>query len=535
MKKKRRKDSEEMKFLPDPVGSLKAFNHLMGTDDISCDGSSCSLTGMSESMNDEVKNIFELVKNNFVISDSPASGPQFILPDGKFLQPGNAHTNVDDFIMDNFSDMGKLWMEYPEGYLLEKCGCIKCNDGKSNNGFVDCYMALPEGITTDQIYSIQDWLETFNEDELSVYDVKNKTWVSFDLSKGVSRLMNRLKEYKNSRVLKEDVSELPDLAEESIIRQEDAGIASMFIDAINECWTMLDNYHSIIVTLDSLGRHEFDETLQSLLEDRNKEIGSLQGILETISPAGDKIEQGKDESQEQLSFDEIDEEELKESNEPVKIIYEEHNSEPSLREICDWLWDNHNDYYCKLTKNLGALEVDEDLEDYVSYKKLLRIIKKDPRLAKSFADEFGSDWLIESVGRSYRKTRSLKEEWHSNGSLEDFDPKTLVDKAEQNKYPTNSVREFKDKLLYINVDLGYQFGKKQPDGMINLLIIELDSDNPNNQTKIYENTAMDNDEAIQLLNDWKTSYMSSTESTEKVEEPIDINKDIENGEENEEF
>lgn len=120
---------------------------------------------------------------------------------------------------------------------------------------------------------------------------------------GYGLLRERMKAYN------EDIeeTELPDLSDENIISQEDAGINSLFIDLINDCWSIIDNYHSIIVTLDSLGRHEFDETLKGLLEDRNKEVGSLQGILEILSPSSSQIELGKSEAEDQVAFDEVHE------------------------------------------------------------------------------------------------------------------------------------------------------------------------------------------------------------------------------------
>lgn len=106
--------------------------------------------------------------------------------------------------------------------------------------------------------------------------------------------------------MKEDKN-LPDIAEESIIEQEDAGISALFIDAINECWSAIDMYNSMIVTLDSLDRHEFDETLKSLLEDRNKEVGSLQAVLELVNDSSKEVEQGRSEVEDSIAFDVVGE------------------------------------------------------------------------------------------------------------------------------------------------------------------------------------------------------------------------------------
>lgn len=102
------------------------------------------------------------------------------------------------------------------------------------------------------------------------------------------------------------------------------------------------------------------------------------------------------------------------------------------------------------------------------------------------------------------KKISLKESWNSNGSLEDFDPKKLIDKAFENKYSTNSIREYGDKILYINVDPGFMFGTRK-DEEIWIDVVEIDKDN--NQERIYMEKVPDA-EAEKALADWKNEYIS---------------------------
>lgn len=132
-----------------------------------------------------------------------------------------------------------------------------------------------------------------------------------------------------------------------------------------------------------------------------------------------------------------------------------------------------------------------------------------------------NDSLTESKGtnKPYSKlntTVRLKESWNSNGSLEDFDPKKLVDKAFQNKYATNSIREFNNKLLYINVDPNFIFGQRAGQDKIWVSVVEIDKDT-NKQNRIYMDSGTTEDEAVNLLNDWKESYMSSNEDIENEE------------------
>lgn len=98
----------------------------------------------------------------------------------------------------------------------------------------------------------------------------------------------------------------------------------------------------------------------------------------------------------------------------------------------------------------------------------------------------------------------LKESWNTNGSLEDFDPKKLIDKAFENKYATNSVREYGDKILYINVDPGFLFGARMGEEVW-IDVVEIDSDN--NQERIYMEKLPD-EEAEKALTDWKDEYIA---------------------------
>ena len=159
-------------------------------------------------------------------------------------------------------------------------------------------------------YEIRDWKQA---------GLSRPSYLVYDFSREVSpkeklTYVGKLSDYdiqriKSERLLKEmkEDKNLPDVAEESIIEQEDAGISALFIEAINECWSAIDMYNSMIVTLDSLDRHEFDETLKSLLEDRNKEVGSLQAILELVNNSSKEVEEGRSEVEDSIAFDVVEE------------------------------------------------------------------------------------------------------------------------------------------------------------------------------------------------------------------------------------
>ena len=300
-------------ILVDVKGSIDSFNHAVsGVGNIPGTGAA-----MSEDIRNDIPvndDIFVAIQNEFPTTDFPEKGASYILPDGKFLHPDSAHGEVDEFIVDNFPEIDL--MDYPNGYLVDSEQCVRVNDGRGKSFTFDRYITLPKTLTNNQIYFIEDWLKEYPYEEITVSDTGSQK-AEFDLSRdGITYIMNRIKKYRTSRILSEDVEDkdLPDVADGNIIKEEDAGVSSMFIDLINECWNIIDTYHSVIVTLDSLNRHEYDETLKDLLEDHNREVGALQGILELLSPSGEKIENGKEEAQSQVAFDEVHENfDLKES------------------------------------------------------------------------------------------------------------------------------------------------------------------------------------------------------------------------------
>ena len=138
------------------------------------------------------------------------------------------------------------------------------------------------------------------------------------------------------------------------------------------------------------------------------------------------------------------------------------------------------------------------------------------------------------------KKLSLKEAWASNGSLEDFDPEALVQKAFDNKYATNSVREFKDKLLYINIDPGFVFGQRSGSDKIWIDVVEIDK-KTNDQQRIYMESAADKQGAIDLLISWKEEYMNGEPEAapeeipeeEPAEDSVDIQSIMDNPDEGE--
>ena len=363
---KKRKKSP---FMPNVEGCIDAFNqHVAGVGAIPG-------TGMSEAVEDDVPvgdDIFKAVLNEFPVTDFPEKGASYILPSGKFLDPDKSHGEVDEFIVTHFPQIDL--MDYPNSYMVDSEQCVRVNDGRGKSFTYDRYITLPKYLTTQQIYSIEKWLKEYPYEEITVGDTFGHA-ADFNLEDGITYLMNRIKKYKNTQILSEgyesiNEADLPDLSENNIIADEDAGISSMFIDAVNECWSMIDNYHSMIVTLDSLNRHEFDETLRGLLDERNKEVGALQGILELLAPGSPNIEIGKEEAQDQISFDEVGDD----SDEG--LLEDFSGKELTMDNIIQWIKDNHPRYAKRICKEFGASLDSIPKRDLISVLEEVKLIPK---------------------------------------------------------------------------------------------------------------------------------------------------------------
>lgn len=81
----------------------------------------------------------------------------------------------------------------------------------------------------------------------------------------------------------------------------DTGIAALLIKAINDEWTTIDEYNSIIATMSEEGKGEMVPVIQDIVAEENVHVGQLQTLLQTISPNVAKVAEGEAEAAEQLA------------------------------------------------------------------------------------------------------------------------------------------------------------------------------------------------------------------------------------------
>ena len=80
----------------------------------------------------------------------------------------------------------------------------------------------------------------------------------------------------------------------------DTGLASALISAINDEWTTIDKYNSIISTMRYEKRDEMIPVIQDIVNEENKHVGQLQKLLETISSNTELIGKGQQEAEKQI-------------------------------------------------------------------------------------------------------------------------------------------------------------------------------------------------------------------------------------------
>lgn len=81
----------------------------------------------------------------------------------------------------------------------------------------------------------------------------------------------------------------------------DTGIAALLIDAINDEWTTIDKYNSIITMMSEENKVDMIPVIQDITAEENTHVGQLQTLLQSISPNVENIVDGETEAKEQMN------------------------------------------------------------------------------------------------------------------------------------------------------------------------------------------------------------------------------------------
>ena len=87
----------------------------------------------------------------------------------------------------------------------------------------------------------------------------------------------------------------------------DTGVADMLISAINDEWSTIQRYNSMIATLrtEMSGNPAYEQFIavnEEINNEENKHVGQLQEVLKQISPNARSIQDGEEEGAAQLNF-----------------------------------------------------------------------------------------------------------------------------------------------------------------------------------------------------------------------------------------
>lgn len=196
------------------------------------------------------------------------------------------------------------------------------------------------------------------------------------------------------------------LNEDIFKTSEDAlGITNLIINSINKKWESVSDFNGVIATLNDLGYEEMAPVIEEIISNETNDIGKLQHIVETLSPAmGQDIEEGQLESEDILA----DEENIVESlNESMPYQFND------AKEIIKHLQDAQLIKSDEQTFNM-AMDILMDKPWLVESKKLTESFDKDIY-----------QWLDRNYG-----TTDWKEKF-----------KAYVTKIEQSAYNTTTLKK----------------------------------------------------------------------------------------------
>lgn len=152
----------------------------------------------------DMEDILDIIKNNLKISQKPVKGPSYLLPDGTYLDIFNSnmktHGSVEEWLYENnYID------DYSITPALIQLGAIRLNDGSNFGG--ESLIELPEEITHDQIYALEDYLEYLEsvKDWVDATD-RNQDLYSFTFrDDSINKIIGKIKSlYKGIKESKEE-------------------------------------------------------------------------------------------------------------------------------------------------------------------------------------------------------------------------------------------------------------------------------------------------------------------------------------------
>lgn len=169
-------------------------------------------------------------------------------------------------------------------------------------------------------------------------------------------------------------------------------------------------------------------------------------------------------------------------------------------------YTTHADTYTELARYL--IELANDLIDAAN----------DLADGEVSEDDGWDKWEVESSGDM---DEALKKSFDfSNGDLRDFDPADLMDKVKKRQMSLFSSREFGNKLYDISI---HPHGRV--DDLKDVWVDIVSEDLDGNQERIFLKKFLTYDDAINAMNEWKKSMLSSAPAVEESVKCVNKSKD----------
>lgn len=116
--------------------------------------------------------------------------------------------------------------------------------------------------------------------------------------------------------------------------QTETGMSSVLMDLINQEYNLLSLYESAQITFEDHDENKFNELFEYIKDDINIHIGMLQAAIEDLNPSAEKIEDGKEQGENLIDDNSIDE--------AINPITGKHLKKPG------YVWSNKYNKYLKI-------------------------------------------------------------------------------------------------------------------------------------------------------------------------------------------
>lgn len=112
-------------------------------------------------------------------------------------------------------------------------------------------------------------------------------------------IINKLKGMKD-KISDESLKENIESFTEELDKTE-TGMSSVFMDLINQEYSLLSQYESAQITFNDHDENKFDELFNYIKDDINIHIGMLQAAIEDLNPSAEKIDDGKNQGEDLIA------------------------------------------------------------------------------------------------------------------------------------------------------------------------------------------------------------------------------------------